>query len=531
MNNQNISIKNYIQVSITNIFWRVLIQWRLILVLSLIIGLGASAIRYKKDLSNYQISLEADSKKNGSEKKITSSEIKKMKKTLSSTELNAVETAVFNQQKILTDQKYLDSSILMKVDSQNEHIVYLDYYISGAKPKFSELLCRSYSNRFYDEDVLKNISKAFNQSINDGDVQKVMGELVDVSYLGTTQSESTVAGTGYQLSTEVYPMIIISITLPADTDSEKVIKAVKISMKSISRALNKAIAKHQLNFLESYDKYTVDNDLKNKQNSVKEEILTSQGTNDSSVDSFSDNQKKLYDAEVTELKKQMGINDDEAESNSGNAETSNFGDKTAELSGSKVISKPIFSKKYFAIGFVAGIFLYIICYVIIVIMRHRVFSGEDFTDVTKLRKFGEYHKYDKKGFARFIYSRTIYNLYYRKYLKLTETVDYAADGISAAYALTDEPAKSITLMSFADTSDISTEFARAVVKKLMESGLTASHKDISIQKLLTDAATVKSLDRVVLVLTQDSTKYANLDDFFNMAEEYHIPVMGYVYAD
>lgn len=86
-------------------------------------------------------------------------------------------------------------------------------------------------------------------------------------------------------------------------------------------------------------------------------------------------------------------------------------------------------------------------------------------------------------------------------------------------------------MSFTDISDTSQGFAEAIVKKLTESGLTASQKDISIQKLLTDASTVKSLDRVVLVLTQDSTKYADLDDFFNMADEYHIPVMGYVYAD
>lgn len=537
MNKQKKDLKNNIQINIVKIFLRILIQWRVIFVFSLIIGLCASGIRYKKDFLKYQTDIVPDVKQDYSEKKLSDSDLDKLKNSITATELNAVETAVFNQQKILTDQKYLDSSILMQVDSQNEHVVYFDYYISGAKPKYSELLCRAYSSRFYDEDVLKNISEALNQNIDVDDIQKVMGELIDVSYYGTTQSESTVAGTGYQLSTEVYPVITVAITLPADTDSEKVVDTVNSSMKSISKTLNKSIAKHQLNFLESYDKYTVDNDLKTKQNDVQNEILTSQSANDTAIDAFSDDQKKLYDAEVATLEEQMGITDSESDSDidktstSDKSSVSSSGDTIDEGSDSEVISKPSFSKKYFAVGFVAGIFLYIICYVIIVTLRHRVISGDDIADITDLRKFGEYHRYDKKGFARFVYSRTVYNVYYRKYLKLAETSDYAADGISAASALTGEPDKSITLISFADISDTSKEFAEAVVKKLTESGLTVSQKDISIQKLLTDASTVKSLDRVVLVLTQDSTKYADLDDFFNMADEYHIPVMGYVYAD
>lgn len=370
MNTQKIVLKNNIQISLIDIIWKIFMQWRIILLFSIIIGLCVSVIRYENDLVNYHTALSIDKKQNDSDVKLSDSELEKLKKSLKATELNAVETAVFNQQKILTDQKYLDSSILMQVDSQNEHVVYFDYYISGAKPKYSELLCRAYSSRFYDEDVLKNISEALNQNIDADDIQKVMGELIDVSYSGTTQSESTVAGTGYQLSTEVYPVITVAITLPADTDSEKVVDTVNSSMKSISKTLNKSIAKHQLNFLESYDKYTVDNDLKTKQNDVQNEILTSQSANDTAIDAFSDDQKKLYDAEVATLEEQMGITDSESDSDidktstSDKSSVSSSGDTIDEGSDSEVISKPSFSKKYFAVGFVAGIFMYIICYVV-----------------------------------------------------------------------------------------------------------------------------------------------------------------------
>ena len=514
MNIKKINLQKYVQINFIDILWKILIQWRAILIFSIIIGLGITSLKYEKDIAAYKIAVDnAESKQLNT--KLSKKEIAKLQNSLSDADLNTVNTAVFNQQKILTDQNYLDSSLLMNVDSQNEHVVYIDYFLSGAKPRLSELLCRSYSSRFYEDDVLENLADALDQDIDKANVQKVMGELIDVEYSGTTQSESTVEGRGYQLSTEVYPVITVSVILPADSDSSKIVDAVNSSVKSISKTLNKSIGSHKLNFLESYDKYMVDNDLKDKQNSVKNEILQSQSDNNTAIGSFSDDQKKLYDADVADLKEQMGITESGSE----------------ESPVSETPEKPSFSKKYLVIGFLTGFILYIFCYVVIVILRHRVNYGDDLADFTDLRKFGEFHRYDMSGLARFAYSRSIYNIYYRKFLKISEIADYAADGISAALSLTEDTAKSITLLSFEDTSESSKEFAETVADKLIDSGLTISQKDISIKKFLTDASAVKSLNQVILVLTQDSTTYSDLDDFLNMAEEYHIQVMGYLYAE
>lgn len=514
MNIKKNDLQNNVQINFIDILWKILIQWRAILIFSIIIGLGITSLKYEKDMAAYKIAVDnAESKQLNV--KLSGKEIAKLQNSLSDAELNTVNTAVFNQQKILTDQKYLDSSLLMNVDSQNEHVVYIDYFLSGAKPRLSELLCRSYSSRFYEDNVLENLADALDQDIDKVNVQKVMGELIDVEYSGTTQSESTVEGRGYQLSTEVYPVITVSVILPADSDSSKIVDAVNSSMKSISKTLNKSIGSHKLNFLESYDKYMVDNDLKDKQNSVKNEILQSQSDNNTAIGSFSDDQKKLYDADVADLKEQMGITESDSE----------------ESPISETPEKPSFSKKYLVIGFLTGFILYIFCYVVIVILRHRVNYGDDLADLTDFRKFGEYHCYNKTGFARFVYSRTVYNLYYRKYLKLTENADYAADGINAAAALTGDSDNSITILSLTDASENSVKFAGTVEEKLESSGMNVSVKDISIKNFLTDANAVKSLENVVLVLTQNSTSYSDLNYFLNMSEEYHIPVMGYLFAE
>lgn len=566
MQTQRESLKENVELNLVDICWKLLMQWRPIIVFSLLIALAVSGLKYYKDAAAYKTSVQTVKEQKTKKTSYTEKDIEKLQDKLSDTELNAVETAVFNQRKILTDQKYLDSSILMQIDSQNKHVVYIDYYISGAKPKFSELLCRSFSSRFYDRDILKKISKTMNEDINSDDLQKVMGELIDVNYTGTTQSDSMAKGNGYQVTTEVYPVITVSVVLPSDTDSAAVVKAVNSSMKSISKDLNRTVGKHQLNVLESYDKYTVDNDLKDTQNRVKDEILTSQSNNATAIESFTDDQKSLYNAEILNLKDEMGIDATETKNSSAKGSTSASsesdttsakesgsdtnsksdtasGDKSGSTSASDdsltslSAEKPSFSKKYCAVGFIGGLFIYIVCYILIIALRHRVNSGDDLADVMNLRKFGEYHKYTYTGFARFIWSKRIYNYYYRRYLSLEETSKYAADGIKASLTLMRNDTETsatvsdtVTILSLDIFTQNAQKYVSEVSKALTSTGITVVQSELTIAHLLTDATAVKTLGTVVLAISENRTNYDELDEFVGIAEECKIPVMGYVYV-
>lgn len=566
MQTQRESLKENVELNLADIFWKVLMQWRPIIVFSILVALAVSGIKYYKDTATYKTAVQATTEQKTEKTSYSEKDIKKLQDKLSDTELNAVETAVFNQRKILTDQKYLNSSILMQIDSQNKHVVCIDYYISSAKPKFSELLCRSFSSRFYDRDILKKLSQTMNEDINPSDLQKVMGELIDVDYTGTTQSVSTAAGEGYHISTEVYPVITVSVVLPADTDSAAVVKAVNVSMKSISKDLNKTVGKHQLNVLESYDKYTVDNDLKDTQNRVKDEILTSQSNNATAIESFTDDQKSLYNAEILNLKDEMGIDATETKNSSAKGSTSASsesdttsakesgsdtnsksdtasGDKSGSTSASDdsltslSAEKPSFSKKYCAVGFIGGLFIYIVCYILIIALRHRVNSGDDLADVTNLRKFGEYHKYTYTGFARFIWSKRVYEFYYRRCLNLEKTSKYAADGIKASLTLMRNDAETsatvsdtVTILSLDTFTQNAQKYVSEVSKALTSTGITVVQSELTIAHLLTDATAVKTLGTVVLAITENQTNYNELDEFFGIVEEYKIPVMGYVYV-
>ena len=519
MQNEKVNLREDAEISLKDILWKILIQWRMILIFSLLTAAGLTCVKYKKDWSEYNAAVEnkIDEKK-ASKQTYTEDELDELKEVLSDAELNAVETAVLNEQKILTDQKYLDSSLLMQLDSQNEHVVYMDYYLSDMESGFSALLCQAFSSRFKDEEVLSNISEAMDVDVDSSDLEKVMGEMVGISYYGTTNTTSTVSGEGYEVSDDVYPVICVSVILPTDADVEKVEKAVNSSMESLSEELNETVGKHKLNFLEGYDRYIIDNNVKNTQNNVQSEILNCESANISSLSSFTDDQKALYKAEVVNIKNQMGISDSEVD------------ESKTEEAFEEPQAKPSFSKKYFVAGFAVGLIVYIICYMLMVALRHKVSYGEDIADVTDLRKFGEYHKYFKKSFGRFIWSKRVYKRYYRRYLNLSEVSTSTSDKISVAAALTNDSRK-LTLLTLGDSSALSSAFTEAVTNKLAAAGNRAEAKQYSVQTLLTDAFAVKSLEKVILVIRQDKTSYDELDEFLNMAVDYKIPVMGYIYTE
>ena len=189
-------------------------------------------------------------------------------------------------------------------------------------------------------------------------------------------------------------------------------------------------------------------------------------------------------------------------------------------------------------------------------------SGDEIADVTRLRKFGEYHAYTKTGFARFIWSKLIYEVYYRKYLSIEETSKYAADGINASIKLmknvnvtseivstvplkNDAEAKRLSLSSGidGDNDNIVTilsldtfthndqEFISALSKTLTGLGITVVKKQLNIEQILTDAEVIKSLGTVVLVVTYNHTNYSELDALLEIIKKYCLSLLGYVYVD
>jgi len=510
MQTDKVNLKEEVVLNPSDILWKLLMQWRMILVFALLGAILVSGLSYMKSVSNYKKALQNYSTKEEVKTSYTAEEIAKLQNKLKGKSLVNARKAVFDQRKILADQKYLDTSLLMKIDPYYKKTATVEYYLNGNEPKEAETLCRAFSGKMCDESVLKELAQDMNQKVDSKDLSMVMRELVKVDYTGSANTVGTA------ISSEVNPVITVSVILPKGSDTDRVIETVKNEMKAISGDLNRTVAKHKLNLLESYVKITSDSSLGSKQDKLRKEITSSLDDARKATKSFSDKQKKFYNAELTNIRAELGIE-----------EKSTSKPKAAP-------AKPSISKKAFAVGFLVFVLLYAVAYIILTAHKRRVNGGDDIAKITGLRKYGEYHNYAKTGFERFVWSRGVFKSHYSRYLDKDEMSEFASEGIGSAFSILRNEEKlpdNVTILSLDTLTPINKAFSEAVVNGLKNSAIKASQKQYSVKQLLTDADAVSSMGTIVLAVTQGETKYSELGEFFRMTSEYKIPVMGYLYVD
>ncbi|RRF95927.1 MAG: hypothetical protein DUD27_07140 [Lachnospiraceae bacterium] len=531
-----------ITVNLADIFWKILMQWKAILVFSLIVGLAASGIKFVQDFAAYRSTVQvlsqqtSDTKKSkGSEKaKATYSdaEIKQLQNKLSTSKQNEVENALISMRNVLEDQKNYENSIIMQVDPQREHMLYIDYYITDSSEENSALLCQTYQKLLFNNSYLKKISKAINLNINSSDLYKQMTGLLALNY-AVSQPGLTTDG---KVASGTYPQITVSLVLPKSVNINSVVTVIRDSMTSISNDISNSIGTHTLKYIDSYDRTIVNSDLRNNQSTTRTNIITAQNDIEKKVKEFTPDQTNLFNAELANLKSEMGIDDTQSKS----------GSSTSQKSVSAVSFKPKFPVQNFAIGFVVCLIAYIIVYIIGAAAGQKVKYGDEASDNTGLRKLGEYHSYNKTGFGKFLWSKRVYDFYYRKYLNLKETSRYTANDISAAMIMKENQAEntnpsSETMLSLKDknvsilcpgtkSSNVK-KFTEAVMIYLKSEGINAKKISSNSDRFTIDPKEINSLGAVVLTVTQGKTNNKELKEFNQMILESNIPVLGYLYVD
>lgn len=519
-------------VNLGDIFWKILMQWKPILLFSLIVGIAAAGIKYVPDIVSYRSEVKAartqtsNTKKTTVKKsKYTDADIKQLQNRLSVSERNEVEQLVTSTKQVIADQNDYNNSLLMKIDPQKEHILYIDYYITGSSQENAAIICQTYQKLMYSNNNLSRISKAMNLSIKSKDLYKQMSGLLAVNY-AVSQPGLTTDG---KVTNSTYPQITVNLILPKSANLGNLVNIIKDMMTTITNDLTKSIGSYTLNYLDNYDRTIVNNDLKNQQDTTKNNILNSKTDIEKKLKNFSESQSALYNAETENLKAGMDISQSDTDSSISAA----------------VPSAPKFPIQNFVIGFLVCLAVYVIIYIIAVLASRRLYYGDETADNSGLRKLGEYHSYDKTGFAAFVWSRGVYNFHYRKYLDIKEVSKYSANAINAAMTFQKNIAdgtelssdnkslsenKNISILCLDTKSSNAKKFSDAVTIYLKSEGLNAESISQSTKKLLTDSKAIKSLSAVVLTVIEGSTTNKELDELCGLMSDYNIPVLGYMYV-
>lgn len=332
------------EIDLVALLKRVCVQWRAILIFSIIIGLLASGIKYAKDVNAYNASLSTQ-KISGKEAVETSG--------LKQDEIDAVQQAVSQKKQIKALTTYTTESEYMNLDAMNCRQLSILYYIKADKGSDAADLLAVYNEMLQSDDSVKAIKEAVGVKVP----AKYIRELISAF-----DAKSSDRGSYAQdSSTDVMK---VTFNLPEGADSKAVEETIEKLIKAYD-VTDLGIAKGTIRKISSEVNTVMNKDMQSDQQNYTNNLASLKTTYNTAVNSFSDEQKSLLDTLLAE----NGLSDDNTEAGAGNTDVSSSSNDTSAETATAM--KPSFSKKYFAVGFVIGILLYVFLAVIVGILGKR----------------------------------------------------------------------------------------------------------------------------------------------------------------
>ena len=324
-----------IEIDLVALLKKLCVQWRAILIFSIIIGLLASGARYVKDMSAYNASLSTQNV-SGKEAVETSG--------LKQEEIDAVQQAVSQKRQIKVLTTYMTESEYMNLDAMNCRQLSILYYIKADRGSDAADLLAVYNEMLQSDDSVKAIKEAAGVKVP----AKYIRELISAY----DAKSSDRGGYTQDSSTDVMK---ITFNLPEGADSKAVEETIDKLIKAYD-VTDLGIAKGKIRKISSEVNTVMNKNMQTDQQNYTNNLSNLKSTYNTAVNSFSDKQKKLLDT----LLEENGLSDDNTEAGAGNTDVSSSSNDTSS-----------FSKKYFAVGFVIGILLYVFLAVIVEILGKR----------------------------------------------------------------------------------------------------------------------------------------------------------------
>lgn len=426
------------EIDLLGIVWECFIQWKPALICSIIIAILAGCGMYVKDMRSYNQKLaEYEENVQAAGEEGLEDKIAELKASLSDADLVAVENAVYYAGVQMRSEYKTDALKSLDIDGDKLHYVTASYIVdSSTTPAIS--IIGTYAT-MEDADALIKTLQESEPSYTE------IGRVIDIAYF----YPDVAAVKNDSLNT-----FAVSVVLPAGADADK-ISGILTDYMNDAYAKVKSTVPHSLELISVSTRSAVDETFSNRILTYNDRAITYRDKLAALTKAFTDDQTKLYEYMLM----QEGLADTGADGSGSDAAEAAADGNTASSdssSSSSVITPPEapgFSKKYIALGFVGGAFLYALLVFAIYIWGDKVRSLGEVADLYMIRGIDEVHdrRFDT-AWKRFLYSKRVYDLRYKKTSKdISEHVAEAGRYISE-YA-THSELKHITLIpAYADTS-------------------------------------------------------------------------------
>lgn len=328
------------EISLQELFWKILYRWRLVIVSALIFALLLGGYSYLKSRKNVR-----------SEGEQSQVSVEEMEKKLSKEEQEALAQAQALQSQIGEKKDYQNYSILMNLDAKHQNIKTLEFYVNTHYvANYTKDMKRDYTTELLD---------SYGAYItSNGILQDIKGELKwkeKDSYIGELISEKGAKD-------EMGGKCTFTVTITGK-DEEKVAElsdAVQTAIEKYHSTLEEKIGSHDLVLVDSYNSVIVNQDLMTK----KTELNNSQNNLQSQLTAL----KSAFSEEQLQILNGIDQEDDE---------------EVVQIQ-----PKASISVKHILLGLIAGAVLSAFWIVLCYILNKNIKTSEECQDLYGVRILG-----------------------------------------------------------------------------------------------------------------------------------------------
>lgn len=346
------------EISLENLFWKLLLGWRRWLILGIVFAALVSGLKYKRDISAYQAAVAQQGKEEEKEEKDI---------ILEPEEREAVENAKEIMRQMDEVEDYLKESMLMNLDPYQENMLTLQFYVNT-----------NYTYNYTQDNERDRTGDVVSAYCSYARTGKLAEAVVDA--LNEVNGELQANYVGELISaSEGSSMFLIYVLYPDAEAFEQIQKAVTQALESRTAEITEKIGSHTLELISAQESVRTDTDLARRQ---KDQMDILEG----------------YRSRLTAAKGAMTEAQLEALQIKGAKDQREKDKDEEEEEGEEpiVLIEPSYSVKYLILGIVVGIFLACVWVVLEVLFSGKIQEPEEISSLYGVRILGEMTEERKK---------------------------------------------------------------------------------------------------------------------------------------
>ena len=492
--NNNYNAPRAIEIDLKDLMWKLLMQWKAILLVCIAMALLVPGLKYAKDSNTYKAEL-ADKKKAEEEaSKPAEGRIDAALKLLPVDQREDVLFVVQQQDMINVQKDYLNNSILLNTDPASQRQLSLKFVLKSENGTDMRTLADAYSTCIRRTSSLDSLREIISPDTS----LEYIDELID------TENEDILAG---DAESAVYT---VTITLPDNVDAGRIIELIDSEIGDFHDEISSNVGDHSILKANVEDHSLFNQDIIERRTNLTNSINNLNNSIDAAKGKLNAEQQAAYEAIIAIKKSSDTVQMAASEGN----------DSSTDL------QKPGFSKKYAVLGFLLGAFLYAGIYVVMLILKKVVASASTAQSYTGTRLLGEiYKKADHKGFSWLLTSNVVARWRYKDKLDVEKQLSALAATIDAvcAHHGTDK----LTLL-LSGIDDGFSDVIDRIVKACSSEGNKKSIELINADNL--EEKALGSVKNAAYVLCSKS-RVDSLGSLMSLVKNYDVATLGTVYLE